>query len=141
MQVELTIKKEYDIKSILVNAKVRYFEDAAVNGVQDEEGSLIPCRDKNGNWCPEIELETGKILNWEIGKTASIHYKVCDNGTYSLKDAEGEIIYSQESYVPNFLAIDDEGFGDYIIITVDENGFIQNWNNEIDFDSFFSIAF
>lgn len=44
--------------------------------------------------------------------------------------------------MPDFLAIDDEGFGDYIIITIDENGFIQNWDNEmIDFDKFFEMAF
>lgn len=33
-------------------------------------------------------------------------------------------------YVPKFLCPDDEGFGDYMYLTIDENGQIANWNKE-----------
>ena len=142
MKVEITVKKEIEVKSILVDAGVRYYEDATVNDIEDTEGTLIPC--KNGKrWQPEIEIETGKILNWEQGKKADIHYKVCDAGKYSLKDEKGEIIYTQNSYVPTFLDCTPEkdACGDYIIFQVDENGFIINWDKDIDFEQFFSSAF
>lgn len=38
MKVKLTIKKEYEIKSILIEAKIRYWDDAIVNGVEDVNG-------------------------------------------------------------------------------------------------------
>jgi hypothetical protein len=140
MKVEIKVKQEIEVKSIMLDVGVRYFEDAIINGLKDTEGLLIPCK-SGDRWQPEIELETGKILNWESGKIADIHYKVCDDGKYSLKNEKNEIIYSQESYVPDFLAIEDAGYGDYIIMEVDANGFIKNWDKNIDFETFFSSAY
>ena len=139
MKVEITVKK-IEVKSILVDAGVRYYENATVNDIEDTEGTLIPCK-KGDRWQPEIEIETGKILNWEQGKKADIHYKVCDDGKYSLKDEKGKIVYTQMATVPDILAINDNGYGDYIIMQVDENGFIKDWNKDIDFEVFFSSAY
>jgi hypothetical protein len=126
MKITMKIKKEIDIKTLIVNANVRYWEDATVNGFEDIDGNLIPCRE-NENWKPIIDIESGQILNWNKGTTASIHYKVCDAGLYSLQDIEGNIIITKEGYVPKIMCPEEEGYGDYIIMNVDENGFISKW--------------
>lgn len=120
-----------DIKSakfIEVEAGVRYWEDATVNGIEDEDGSRIPCR--NGDaWCPTIELATGKVLGWPDGVAADIHYKVCDDGRYWLLDAEGNRVATRDGYVPgDFLCHGDSGYGDYIIMTVGGDGQIADYS-------------
>ncbi len=127
MKIELTVKKEFEVKTLLVEADVRYWEDATVNGVEDENGELIPCK-VGDTWKPIIDLETGLITNWEKGKEANIHYKVCDAGEYWLQDENGEkIVKAKGYYVPDFLSIDRSGYGDYIIMKVDKDGKINNW--------------
>ena len=118
------------VKYFQADAGVRYWEDAAVNGVEDEEGDLIPCREGD-YWKPKIELESGQIVNWTKGTTADIHYKVCDDGKYSLLDELGNEIVKKECYVPDIICPVGKGFGDYIIMHVDENGFIANWNPDL----------
>jgi len=132
MKIELTVKKDFEVKTLLVEADVRYWEDASVNGVDDENGDLIPCK-VGDTWKPIIDLETGIIINWEKGKEANIHYKVCDAGEYWLQDKNGEkIVKAKGYYVPDFLAIGDSGFGDYIIMKVDKEGLINNWRFDSD---------
>lgn len=128
MKIEITQKIEVEIKTLQVDAGVRYWNDSYVNGINDSEGKLIPFR--NGDrWQPEIELETGKIINWPIGTSAEIHYKVVDNGQYFLKDEANRAVASiLDNYVPQILSPGDNGYGDYIIMDIDENGIIQNWN-------------
>ncbi len=135
MKISIKKKVNVDAKWLHVHAGVRYWEDATVNGVEDESGDLIPCR--NGDyWEPRINIETGEIVNWKHGVKADIHYKVCDDGKYTLKDTEGNNIISKEDYVISSLSINDEGYGDYIIMTVDENGIIKDWKfNLKDFDN------
>ena len=123
-----TVKKELDIKTLLVKANVRYWEDSYINGKSDtEKGDNMPC--KIGNlWCPEIEIETGVILNWAKGNTANIHYKVADELGYDLKDEKGDVVFSaDDGYVPSTLCPKENGYGDYIIMDIDENGQIANW--------------
>lgn len=121
--------KESKVKTIQVEAFVRYWEDAIINDVEDNDnGDNVPC--KNGEfWTPLINVEDGVILNWELGNKAKIHYKICDRCSYKLLDEEGFIIGgSINSYVPKWLAPeDDEPCGDYIIMNIDENGKIDKW--------------
>lgn len=123
MKITLKVEREFDARFLKVEAGVRYWEDARVNGVDDEGGILIPCR-KDDKWCPFISIENGQIVNWEKGKEANIHYKVCDDGRYTLLDKNYEEIKSIEDYVISDLTDDS----DYIILVVDENGYIENWN-------------
>lgn len=117
------------IKTLLVKAKVRYWEDSVINGVSDDEnGTLAPCKIDN-LWCPEIDVETGIIINWEKGKTAEIHYKVCDCCGFELKDKLGNILHSEEDgYVPDSLCPKEKGYGDYIIMDIDSDGKIAGWD-------------
>lgn len=113
---------------LIVEAGVRYWEDASINEQKDTLGTLIPFR-RGDLWCPIIELATGKIVGWPQGVTARIHYKVCDDGEYWLGNAEGKKFFKCKGhYVPDdLLAIDGCGYGDYIIMTVTADGLIDGW--------------
>lgn len=130
-----TAEKKVEVKTLVVEAGVRYWEDADVNGEEDtENGDNIPCKN-GGIWNPIIDFETGIIKNWEKGKTASVHYKVCDAGTYYLQDNDGNNVAKiVNDYVPDILCPRDNGYGDYIIMEIDSNGQIQNWKP--DFNGF-----
>lgn len=136
MKAEVLVKQEVEITTLEVKAGVRYWEDSEFNGENDtEDGELVPC--KIGSlWCPIIDIDSGIITNWKHGVKAEIHYKVVDNGSYYLKDSNGNVIASIEhDYVPKILCPKKNGYGDYIIMDVDENGKISNWKQDI--SSFF----
>lgn len=128
---KITVKQKIEVEVTLLEAycDVRYWEDAEVNGVPDETGTLIPCRMSGRNtWNPLIELATGKILNWTPGKTAKINYKVCDAGSYYLYGKnKTDIVKSINGYVPAIMCPGGDGYGDYVIMNVDENGIIEDW--------------
>lgn len=113
---------------IEVCAEVRYWENADVNGVDDTDGTLIPFRIGN-LWKPLIRLADGYIIGWPEGTTASIHYKVADQGEYWLTDESQERIAKWKGdYVPDeFLCHGDQGYGDYIIFKVGADGKIAGW--------------
>lgn len=127
MKTTITITEEVEIKTLRVSAGVRYWEDSQVNGVEDTDGDLIPCREGD-RWCPLIDIDSGVISNWTKGVTADIHYKVCDDGKYEILDERGDVLAESEGYVPGFMRPSEKGYGDYIIMQVDENGQIANWD-------------
>ena len=113
---------------LVVDARVRYWEDATINGIEDDNGTLIPFREVD-SWKPSIDLHRGKVIGWPEGTTADIHYKVCDDGDYWLADADGtKRMKWRGDYVPDsLLCVGDRGYGDYIIFTVMEDGSIAEW--------------
>lgn len=148
--MKLTINKpvNYEAKFLKVDAGVRYWNDAKVNGVEDtdveETGNAptIPCaeyigeqnrvlRENDWRWRPIIDIDEGKIVNWKQGVTARIHYKVCDDGIYEVIEANGNVVAAYEGYVPNIMCPAGKGFGDFIIMNVDENGIIEGWKKEL----------
>ncbi len=115
-------------KFLKVEAQVRYWKDATINGENDEDGDNVPF--KSGDlWVPVIEIENGVVIDWPKGVVAGIHFKVCDAGEYFLLDEDkNKIAKSNIYYVPNeFLCHGDEGFGDYIILDIDGSGKIHNY--------------
>ena len=129
-------------KIIKVQAGVRYYEDGAIwineDWQDDVEGNEtkpnMPCcvLQENGEytWNPIIDVEKGKIINWEHGVTAQIHYKVCDECHIDYFVDNKFVCNNEEEYVPDFLCTTGEGFGDYIIMEVKEDGTIVNWTNQ-----------
>jgi hypothetical protein len=73
-------------------------------------------------WRISVDVETGEVVGWPIGVKASTNYKVCDRCNLRF----GAVSYM--GYVPDFLGIDDESWGDYICITIKDDGFIENWD-------------
>jgi len=129
MKINLLTRMEVEVKTLKVKAEVRCWEDSIVNELEDSEnGDNIPC--KVGDlWCPEIDIDSGIITNWEAGKTAEIHYKVCDGCGWELLDDKGEVVLSEDDgYVPDTLCPKESGYGDYIIMDIASHGKIQDWN-------------
>lgn len=73
-----------------------------------------------------MKISQKKMVQVDV-RTMEIYAKIRDMFTYSLKDAQGEEVYSQDDgYVPDFMPGDH--YGDYIILTIDiETGVITNW--------------
>lgn len=133
MKTELTIKKQFDVKYLLAEVGARYWEDTEVNGVEDVNGDLIPCRDGE-YWKPLIDIETGMILNWEKGKTAKVHYKSCDDNLFKLLDADKNVIATKEGYTIDMVCPAEQGYGDYVIMSINEDGLIEDF--KADFSDF-----
>lgn len=126
MKIALKIKKEFDVKFLAVTAGIRYAEDVKVNGTGCGELEEIPLHDGE-HWQCMVDVDAGIILDWPQGTTAKFYSKVCDDGTYSILDENRQEIKTYKGYVPDCLAIDGSGYGDYIIIAVDESGKIKGW--------------
>lgn len=129
---KITIKTaaEYDAKYLRADCGVMYWEDARVDGVNDDDGKLIPCRNFD-TWSPLIEIDTGTIVGWPKGTIADLHYKVCDEGKYTLLDANREKIVSKQGYVPDIMSPGGQGYGDYVIMTINGDGRIADWRIDL----------
>lgn len=130
---QITVKRDVKLDVAYVQAEcgVRYWEDATVNGVEDDnDDPKIPFV-QGSTWQPLIELETGKIVGWPEGTTASVHYKVCDDGRYWLLDADKKPVKKIDGYVPSFMAPEGDGYGDYVIMKIGPDGKISNWKADL----------
>ena len=149
MEVYISKPIKFDVKTIAVKAAVRYPEDASFidekvddqnrpydNYISDDdENPKIPFieveKDNYGHkrfyWQPVIDIENGIILNWPKEVKAHIFYKVCDEFECTVYDKNDNEVLHYEGYVPGFMAIEEEGYGDYIDMVVDGNGCIKNW--------------
>lgn len=133
MKTKIKVEKEVEIKTLKIDVGPRYWEDATVNGVEDTVGKLIPFRNKD-RFVLFIDVDKGVIKDWPKGTKANIHYKVCDDGLYSLQDENGETLIEKEYYVPNIMP--GEHYGDYIILDIDEDGKILNWKTDFSIKDF-----
>lgn len=153
IMMKITINKptEFEAVYLKVDAGVRYWEDARVNGIRDIDlhenkgigKPLMPCAvqikeepdyniySDHYRWRPIIAIETGRIINWMQGITADVHYKVCDDFICDIVDEDDIAIASYDGYVPKIMCPAEDGYGDYIIMNIDENGFIKGWNKEL----------
>lgn len=84
------------------------------------------------DWCPVIDVNEGKVLDWTPGFILRTHFKVCDQGiyVYSNYDETQQIVSTDcnEYYVPEWLCDWDNGYGDYIFIQINGDGSIENWD-------------
>lgn len=138
------IKQKYrfevveESRILKVRLHVRYTEDGKVNGVRDvdyqEHPELtpnMPFMKKEGSsyyWCFRIDVNEGRILHWPKGVVADTYYKVCDECEIDY-EVNGQVVANNDGYYycPDFLALEDSGYGDYVILHIDENGLIRNW--------------
>lgn len=143
MKATIKIKKEVNVRYLKLDAGVRYWEDADVNGKEDVnlydcEGNATPAipfaikvkdapesniYSDHYRWQPTIDVERGCVVDWPKGITAHVHYKVCDDGIYHLLDPLKNVIVSVESYVPDCIG----EYGDYIVMDIDEDGNIEDF--------------
>ncbi|MFA7407646.1 MAG: hypothetical protein WCY93_07390 [Anaerolineaceae bacterium] len=137
MTFQVEVKNVATKNPVYLRASVdpRYWEDGEVNGVPDDENypKMPFVSDQRTEWNITIDLETGVIIGWPRGTTAKVHYEVCDAGRYDLLDADVNLIHSHYGYVPRIMCPSENGYGDYVIMNIDENGQILNWicNNRL----------
>lgn len=92
-----------------------------------KSGEKIPLK-SGACWQLTIDAETGIIKDWTPGMRAEVHYKVCDQFSALFKDAEGKIVVEiEDEYVPDFMCPKEEGYGDYIIMKINGDGKIEDW--------------
>ena len=84
------------------------------------------------DWCPVIDVNEGRMLDWPEGFILNTHFKVCDQGVYvySNADESKQIVSSDcdEYYVPGWLDDCNDGYGDYLLITINGDGTIKDWD-------------
>lgn len=135
-------KTKYPDGLLYVRTHIRHCEDADIDNITDiddfqmREGavSLMPCMTYNEEtgeyfWEPIIDVSNGKIINWKKGKTANVCYKVVDECALKYQKPNGTQTEYVEDYVPDFLSPDENGYGDYMYMSIDENGYIADWND------------
>lgn len=157
MKINRMMKAEQDIRYLKATMGVRYWVDCDYsedNGntwvcgcqlkdtINESERimNITPCvvfknigYDDSNYLELIIDLEEGKVLNWPKDFCIHTYYKVCDDGEYSfLDDNMNEIVnitneYDQY-YVPDFLAIEDFGYGDYVCININGDGYIEHFD-------------
>lgn len=137
MKVTINRPTEVNVVMMLVNAVVRHPEDAytRITGTsqwveENPNEPSMPYLYKDGNmyyWRPVIDLDNGQILNWPKDKEAKLCYKVVDEFNCILHDSNGNCVSEYDDYVPRCMQLDEEGYGDYIYITIDSEGYIKNW--------------
>ena len=86
-----------------------------------------------------IDLKKKKLLGWENGQDKfDFFVKAVDEGTYIVRNSDGEVLYRREGYVPNGVVPPQDGYGDYIVFTINEDGSLSGWYgyDELDFTGF-----
>jgi len=83
---------------------------------------------KGDMWYGSIDIDEGRLLEWPKGIAGNLELKVCDEGCYTLLDADRQVLSTiQNDYVPNELIPGE--YGDYIDLQIDDAGMITNWGN------------
>lgn len=136
MKVTVLKPVEIEAKSIRVNVPIRYgTEDVHADLPFRRKWQKGDTRDDSSHrrydrWDVVVNLDTGMIEGWPHGQTAEVHLKVCDEGVYTLFDADGnEIARINEDYVPGCIP---GQYGDYITFDVDGSGFVASWHDDCD---------
>lgn len=139
MKITINRPVEVNVIMMLVNAVVRHPENAYTRAAgtsewieENPDEPSMPylykeCGDNMYYWRPVIDLDKGQILNWPKDKEAKICYKVVDEFYCILNDSNGDCVSEYNDYVPRCMQLDEEGYGDYIYITIDSEGYIKNW--------------
>jgi len=132
MQIETLKSAKVEIQFIKVVLPVRFGEEQMAHDAPLRTGTI---------WEATIDIESGKILDWEQGKTLDFYLKVVDMGFYYLLSPDKETVGSiLGDYVPDCLP---QEYGDYVDFEINESGFIANWKAavDMDFSPFFASPF
>lgn len=133
MKASILVRKEVEIKTILIDIAPRYIGDSEDDDMPSDFPLLNATKD---SWVAYVDVDTGKIKDWPQGDAREMHVKVCDAGTYRLFDDEGVAVAAIiNNYVPN--GIVPGSYGDYVELKIDETGTITNWPKSPDISKFF----
>jgi len=127
MEIKIPTTKTVEVTDIRLELAVRY---------EDEEMPYdFPLR-SGDMWRATVEIDTGKIKDWPKGKDGAVEMKVCDEGTYTLLDKDGNTVAElRNEYVPHGIVPGE--YGDYVNLQIDPTGTITNWPSNPEFSDFF----
>lgn len=132
MKAIVKIEKEVEIKTVIINIAPRYIGDS---GDDDMPTDFPLLNDEKSEWTAHVDIDTGVIKDWPQGDSREMHVKVCDAGTYTLLDTFGNSVAVRDGYVPNDLV--PGSYGDYVELSINEEGVITNWPKNPSVDEFF----
>lgn len=136
MKRKIKVEQEIDLRGAECWIHPRSWSSSEINGVEDDydEPQMPFVEEHLGEkaWHIIINLDNGQITNWPKGTIASIHYKSCDENYINIIDRNANIVKEYDGYVPSFLYPKENGYGDYVIMDIDENGFIQDFDPNLD---------
>lgn len=121
------IKQEVDVHTVVIDVPVRYGDEDIPFDAPGRTGDA---------WRAVVLVDSGQIVGWP-GGALYIYMKVCDEGVYTLHDADGnELGKIHQDYVPHGVVPGE--YGDYVELDIDETGRIRNWPkaSEMEFDAF-----
>ena len=142
MEVTLLKHETVNLKYAQCELRIRNWEDFTVNGKEDDnDNPKTPFAKDKKYWCPLIDIDEGKIVGWPQGVTLDVCAKTCDeniiyffdenkNAIEWFDEKEQEVLSCYDGYVPEFLDPSGEGYGDYVELTVDEDGYVKNFEKE-----------
>ena len=148
MKVKVKRLQEIELSYLKAKMGIRYFigyeysEDNGKTWVKAEEDDdetdkkfreHLPLVDDENYWTIHIDLVNGKVLDWPKDFCVRTYFKICDDGEYSFLDELGEEIINltkeyDQYYVPIFLSLEDDGYGDYVYININGDGSIEHFN-------------
>lgn len=142
---EFTSKNEanYLLISIPYDKEDRFglftFDNGIVSELERTDGYVPPLFNNETKTLEvTIDLIKQKVIDWKK-ENGFIHMwaKVCDTGTYTLLDANKKPLYQIKGYVPIALIPPyEEGYGDYLELTIETDGSLPQWKSQIDISDF-----
>lgn len=127
MKTKIKVEQEIEIHAVHVTLPVRYEEEDIPNDFPFRAGDL---------WETVIEIDTGKVIGWPVGKSGHLHMKVCDEGSYWLLRRDGSCVAKiTQDYVPHGVIPGE--YGDYVDLKINAEGIITNWPKKPDVAAFF----
>jgi hypothetical protein len=127
MKIKVPTTIEEDVALVRIQASVNYGEEEIPKNFPGRVGDM---------WNAEIDIDTGKILNWPSDQIADLHLTVKDAGSYYLVSRDGRVVAAiTDYYVPNKLI--PGNFGDTIEMYIGHEGQITGWPIKPDVSDFF----
>lgn len=127
MKIKIPTTIEEDIYLVRISAPVDYGEEDISNDFPGREGDV---------WKADIEIDTGKILNWPAGRVEKMFLTVKDGGSYALVSVSGhQVALRDGNYVPHGVVPGE--YGDAIKLDIAADGTITNWPRRPDVSEFF----
>lgn len=127
--MKITVKQPVEIEISHVRISVPLRKDTI-----EELGEGFPLLD-GGRWTAVVDVETGRIQDWNKSGEFSLCDKVRDEGTYELLSPSGFVVGRiEDNYVPNRLIPGE--YGDYIELQI-KDGVVMNWPKKPEFGAFF----
>ena len=127
--MKITVKQPVEIEISHVRISVPLHKDTI-----EELGKRFPILDGR-TWTAVVDVETGRIQDWNQSGEFSLCDKVRDGGTYELLSPSGSVVGRiEENYVPNRLVPGE--YGDYIELHI-KDGVVTNWPKTPEFGAFF----